>query len=192
MNISYSNLLEKAVNDSLSLGLLTPEDVPSLCLTKIPEGDIFPLLKIFSEHLYSIGFSSSKSLNGSCILVHDQLQQFLHRHKIAAHMTIGSMHGQGWDYCAVPLDVLLNEMVNPDVHKEIKIHTWLTLDDASILDWTGQAWYDVQVKEDHPTERCLVYFSQGRQDDTHYYMPKFVGREFLLRTRSIDRVLKSR
>ncbi len=188
MHTRYHDLLKKAVDDSLSLGLLNSENAPKFCAGKISQESVFALLRQFCEHLYSIGFSQSISLSGNCIRVHDELQQFLLYHGIDAHMTIGSMHGQGWSYCAESLDALLNEMADPDSQREIRIHTWLTLNDASIIDWTGQAWYDVQAKENHPAEKCLVYLPQGQQDETHYYIPKFVGREFLYRTRSIVRV----
>jgi len=188
MHTRYLDLLKEAVDDSLSLGLLNSERAPTFCAKKIPKENVLPLLGPFCDHLYSIGLSQSVSLSGNCIRVHDELQQFLLYHGIDAHMTIGSMHGQGWSYCAESRDVLLNEIADPDSGREIRIHTWLTLNDASIIDWTGQAWCDVQAKENHPAEKCLAYFPQGQQNETHYYMPKFVGREFLYRTRSIVRV----
>ena len=191
MKRNYRDLLARAIEASRSLGLLSTGNQPSFTSQEIPKESILELLPNFTNHLYSSGLSCSESLNGNCILVHDQLQQFLLYCGVDSHMTIGSMHGQGWDYCATSIDQLKNELNNPDISREIRVHTWLTLSDASIIDWTGQAWYDVQAQENHPAESCLVYFPQGQQDETHHYMPQLIGRDFLVRTNCIAHALTS-
>gem|GEM_PF-1889453 len=188
MKDDYKNLVRKAVSASTSLGLLSENNAPSFSSDDIQASLIHPILGEFVEHLYSRGLDSSRSLNGNCIHVHDQLQAHLQRRGVESHLTIGSMHGQGWDYCSTSLDELLAEMTDPDPEREIRAHTWLTLNDGSVLDWTGQAWYDIQANANHPAESCLVYFQQGVQDEMHYYHPVLVGREYLIRTGSIRRV----
>lgn len=79
-------------------------------------------------------------------------------------------------------------MTDPDPERKIRAHTWLTLNDGSVLDWTGQTWRDAQASANHAAEFCLVYFQQGAQDETHYYHLVLVGREYLIRTGSIRRV----
>ena len=189
MNESYRELVRKAVDTSLSLGLLQRSEAPSFSSGKIAQSSIFGHLGEFNRHLHSLGFRDSRSLSGHCIQIHDHLQMFLQHHGVESHITIGSMHGHGWAYCSVPMDHLLAELKDPDLSGEVRVHTWLTLNDASILDWTGQAWYDTQTNENHPAESCLVYFAQGEQDESHYYNPVFVGREYLVRTGSIRRVV---
>ncbi|MDI9271840.1 hypothetical protein [Stenotrophomonas sp. PFBMAA-4] len=188
MKDDYKNLVRKAVSASTSLGLLSENNAPSFSSDDIQASLIYPILWEFEERLYSLGLDSSRSLNGNCIQVHDQLQDHLQRRGVESHMTIGSMHGQGWDYFPTSVDALLAEMADPHPEREIRAHTWLTLNDGSVLDWTGQAWYDTQVNENHPAGSCLVYFQQGVQNETHYYHPVLVGREYLIRTGSIRRV----
>lgn len=183
--------MEEAVATSISLGLLRESEAPSFISNGIHQSSLSNIFREFTQHLYSLGLDSSISLSGNCILVHDHLQACLRHHGVESHMTIGSMHGQGWNYCSTSMDQLLAELTNPDSNREIRVHTWLTLNDASVLDWTGQAWYDTQVNEDHPAESCLVYFPQGAQNETHHYKPFLVGREYLARTGSIRHMLTS-
>ena len=191
MKENYPNLVRKAVATSISLGLLGESNAPTFRSNEIHGSSLSSILREFTQHLYSLGFDSSRSLSGSCIHVHDHLQACLQHHGVESHMTIGSMHGQGWDYCSTGMDQLLAELTNSDTSREIRVHTWLTLNDASVLDWTGQAWYHTQVNENHAVESCLVYFPQGVQDETHQYNPVLVGREYLVRTGSIRRMLTS-
>ena len=191
MKDDYKNLVRRAVATSTSLGLLSEKNAPTFNSDDIQEGLIRPILWEFAEHLHSLGLDSSRLLNGNCIKVHDQLQAHLLRHGVESHITIDSMHGQGWDYCSTSVDELLAEMADPDPNREIRVHTWLTLNDGSVLDWTGQAWYDTQVNENYPAKSCLVYFQQGVQSETHYYHPVLVGWEYLIRTGSI-RVVPTR
>jgi hypothetical protein len=191
MKRNYLDLLARAVEASRSLGLLSTGNQPSFTSQEIPKESISGLLRNFTDYLYSRGLSCSESINGNCVMIHDQLQKFLDYYGVDSHITIGSMHGQGWDYCQTSIDQLKSELSNPDISREIRVHTWLTLNDASILDWTGQAWCDVEIRENHPAESCLVYFPQGQQDETHHYMPQLVGREFLVRTHCIAHVRTS-
>ena len=191
MNNHYRNLLDRAVEESRALGLLHPGYQLCFDSSDIAEERILGCLGNFVANLYLAGLKDSESLNGRCIEVHDKLQKFLTHYGIESHMTIGSMHGQGWSYCDTDAAYLAQELSSPEISNEVRVHTWLTLKDATIVDWTGQAWYDVQAKENHPAERCLVYFPQGKQDETHHYMPRFVGREFLERTGCIARVRTS-
>lgn len=187
MKDDYKDLVRRAVSTSVSLGLLNENVAPTFNSDVIHERLIDSIAR-FTRHLHSLGLESSRSLNGNCIQVHDQLQAHLQRHGIESHMTIGSMHGQGWHYGSASTDELLAELEGPDRAREIKIHTWLTLNDASVLDWTGQAWYDTKVNEDHPVEACLVYLPKGVQCERHYYKPLLVGREYLIRIGSIRRM----
>ncbi|WP_313437076.1 hypothetical protein [Stenotrophomonas sp.] len=188
MKDDYKSLVRKAVSASTSLGLLREKNAPSFSSDDIQASLIYPILREFEERLYSLGLDSSRSLNGNCIQVHDQLQAHLQHRGVESHLTIGSMHGQGWDYCSTSVDELLAEMADPDPEREIRAHTWLTLNDGSVLDWTGLASWHTQENENHPAASCLVYFKQGVQSETHYYHPLLVGREYLIRTGSIRRV----
>lgn len=183
--MKYLDSLAKAIENSRRLGLLEPDTDPDFTSPVIPEERVFAALRDFTPRLYEQGLSSSSSLSGNCIQVHDQLQSFLSLRGINTHMTIGSMHGEGWSYCVTSVDKLKSELLKPNKGGEIRVHTWLTLGDASIIDWTGQAWYDVQVHENHPAERCLVYFPQGGQNETHYYIPYLVGRDYLIKTHCV-------
>jgi hypothetical protein len=97
------------------------------------------------------GRALPRSLNGNCVQVHDQLRALLQCGGVESHMTIGSMHGQGWDYFSTSVDELLVEMADPDAEREIRAHIWLTFNDGSVLDWTGQDRLGVTPKQTKTT-----------------------------------------
>ncbi len=183
----YKELFSRAIEATRSLGLVHGMREFVFPERGVSHDHVGVILGEFIGDLYRKGLSDSASLSGNCIQIHDQLFGFMERSGIQAHMTVGSMHGNGWSYCRTSIDQLKAELEHPDSFREIEIHTWLTLNDGSIIDCTGQAWYDMQIGEVHPVEKCLVYIPQGNQDPSHYYTPYIVGYDFLYRTGCISR-----
>lgn len=93
MKDDYKNLVRKVVSASTSFGLLSENNAPSFNSDGIQGGLIYPILREFLECPYSLGLDSSRSLNGNCIHIHDQLQAHLYPRGVESHVTIGSMHG---------------------------------------------------------------------------------------------------
>ncbi|MDT7518142.1 hypothetical protein RAE19_05240 [Rhodoferax sp. TBRC 17660] len=191
MENKYIKSLKLAVNNSRDLELLQSDRDPDFTLATISKEVILAILNDFVPHLYRLGLSSSSLLNGNCIQVHDQLQSFLLLRGISSYMTIGSMHGGDWSYCQTSIEKLKNDLVRASRDEAIRVHTWLTLGDASIIDWTGGAWHDVQSQLDQPAEKCLTYFPQGAQDADYYHLPYLLGRDFLIKTNCICHVRRT-
>lgn len=112
MNIDYRTLFIQATNDSIALGLLPPEGKSTIDPSAVSEDRTIQYLPKFISFLYFCGLGDSEALNSNCIEVHEKLQSFLGFWGIYSHMTIGSMHGLGWDYCATDLPSLIAELDN--------------------------------------------------------------------------------
>lgn len=189
--MDYKSEFEKAVRQTWELNLsLHGKPLPLMAET-IPQKNVLTVLRECIPHLLQQGFHSSKELNGHCVSVHLIIKKLLKQFfELECHITIGSMHGKGWDYCAMSYSYIREELTSPSQNEELKAHIWLTLPDGSIIDWTGQAWCDMQVKENHVLEECLVYLQPHEFNPEHYYKPYLVGEEFLVRTRTIDPIFK--
>lgn len=181
----YQKSLTKAVDKSRGLGLISACGAPRFDSPKIPKESLLPVLEEFIDLLYDRGIVNASSLNAKCIPIHDELQRFLESLGFESHLTIGSMHGNDWLYGAVSSAYLEKELVKPDIEAELRVHTWITLNDTSIVDCTGQAWCYLQMNEDQPTERCITYLAPEEQTAFRYYTPLLIGREFLFRTGSL-------
>jgi len=187
MEIDYRAALLQALATTRRLDLASADPDPIFMSQAVDKRGVLGMLGDFITHLYSQGLERSSALNGNCVMVHDQLQSYLAFHDVPSHMTIGSMCGDGWKYFDTSLADLERELAQPNGAEEIRVHTWLTLDDGSLLDWTGQAWLDVMTGAEHKAEDCLIFMHQDEHATDRYYSPLLIGNEFLMRTNCIDR-----
>lgn len=187
--MNYKVEFEKAVLQTWELNLnLHGKPIP-LMTDPIPKENVLLVLGECIPYLKQNGYFSSQELSGKCVAVHLLIKSILRQaFGLESHITIGSMHGNGWKYCAMSYSYIREELQSPSTTEELKAHIWLTLPDGSIVDWTGQAWYDLQTKETHELENCLVYLAPNEFNPEHYYRPYLVGEEFLVRTGTIDPV----
>lgn len=184
--MNYKVEFENAVGKTLEFDLRLHENPLPLENTPIPEQNIFFVLRHCIPLLQQQGYFSSKDLSGNCVDVHLLVKRALKMYfGLKCFITIGSMHGKDWDYCTMSYEYIRKELDEPNLQSELKAHIWLTLPDGSIVDWTGQAWRDQQVKESHELSQCLLYFSASDFSADHYYKPYLVGEEFLIRTGTI-------
>lgn len=184
--MNYKIDFEKAVRKTLELDLNLYGSPLPLESSPIPEQNIFYFLRHCIPFLHQQGYFSSKDLNGNCVDVHLTVKRVLKElFGLECFITIGSMHGKGWDYCEMSYAYIRKELDEPNLQGELNAHIWLTLPDGSIVDWTGQAWYDQKAGESHDLSQCLVYFSPTYFFAEHYYKPYLVGEEFLIRTGTI-------
>lgn len=181
--MDYKIAFENAVAQTLGLGLTLNANPIPLHVSPISKEQMQPALVQCIRILRERGYFTSKELNTKCVDVHLLIKQFLKfMFDIETHITIGSMKVQGWDYCSMTYNYILQELASPNFHQEIRAHVWLTLPDGSIIDWTGQAWHDIQIGEVHSVENCLLYFSPNEFRDDLYHKPYLVGEDFLLKT----------
>lgn len=184
---NYKDAFQAAVQKTMEWNL--GEDLPfsKLEAPPISREMIFQITPNLIPQLVQHGFVDSHSLAGNCIQVNAWLADLLAYFGVKSVMTIGSMcleHG----YVYMPLDYekLHAELNAPQPDKDIGVHVWLTLEDGSIVDWVGPAWYDQKIGKNYPVNECLDVLSQGVFDDSPYsYKPYLVGSEYLKKTGAI-------
>lgn len=187
--MDYKFDFEKAVHQTCELNLNLHGNPLPLKAEKIPKENVLCVLGECMPYLLQNGYFSSQELSGNCVAVHLLIKSVLkQRFGLECYITIGSMHGEGWNYCAMSYSYIQQELKSPNPNTELQAHIWLTLPDGSIIDWTGQAWCDLQEKITHKLEECLVYLAPNEFNPEHYYKPYLVGEEFLVRSGTIDPV----
>lgn len=92
----------------------------------------------------------------------------------------------GFVYMGLDYDTLQAELNSPQPDKGLRAHVWLTLEDGSIVDWVGPAWYDHFLGRNYPVDECMDVLSQGIFGDSPYrYKPYLVGDECLKKVGAI-------
>lgn len=186
--MDYKQRFIAAVNKTRELGLPIEGSPLPIKKKQLSERKISKVHIVCSSHLKAAGYHNSRDLNTKCFGVH-ALVQFVMKDmlNIDSHITIGSMHGHGWDYCPMTYNKIKEEISNPDVNQVLEAHAWLTLPDGAVIDWTGQAWRDTHADNIHDSADCMLYLAPGKFREDHYYKPYLVGMEYLYRTDAMPR-----
>lgn len=184
---NYKDNFQAAVQKTLEWSL--GEDLPFLKLaaTPISRDAIYGITQNLIPQLRRFGFADSRSLAGKCIQVNHWLAELLADFGVKSVLTIGSMHLEnGITYMGQDYKMLQEELSSPQLDKGLRVHVWLTLEDGSIVDWVGPAWYDQIAGRNYPVEECMDVLSQGIFGDSPYsYKPYLVGHEYLKKVGAI-------
>lgn len=191
---NYKDAFQAAVQKTIEWNL--GGDLPFYKL----EGPLISREMIFQVALHLIpqleqhGFIDSRSLAGNCLQVNAWLADLLARVGVKSVMTIGSMSLEsGMVYMPLDYEKLHVELNAPQPDKDIGVHVWLTLEDGSIVDWVGPAWYDQMIGSNYSVNECMDVLPQGIFGDSPYsYKPYLVGSEYLKKIGAIRRELLMR
>ena len=154
----------------------------------IPIEEINSILRLCVETLHRGGYTDSQTLAGNCIPVHTLLNDTIRRSlDIITFITIGDRY---WDekdiYCEMSYEAISKELKNPDITKPLKAHTWLTLTDGTIIDFTSEAHLDIiERRGNHPLVECCKMLKPNEVEDNGYYRPFLIGAAFLFETGSV-------
>ncbi|MCT6698366.1 hypothetical protein [Rheinheimera sp. 4Y26] len=184
--MQYTGLFESAVRMTEELGLKLVMPKQFFCSEEISSEKLHAMVSAFVPFFKSNGYFSSKDLNKNCVQVHIAAQNlFKEMFGIDSYLTIGSMHGDGFDYCAISYEEIKSEIKKPNLAQELRAHIWLTLSDGSIFDWTGLAWYLENCGITAPLEECAMHIPLNTTMKELRYKPFLIGKDYLVVTGTI-------
>lgn len=150
--------------------------------------EIRSMLGVAVKALYRHGYKNSSMLAKKCIPVHLLVQQEIASLLgLTTYITIGDRFWADDDiYCKMSYDDIKTELNSPQILNPIKCHTWLTLTDGTILDFTSEAHLDVITDRGiHPTEKCFQVILPSDSSANSYHRPFLVGDDFLYKTGAV-------
>lgn len=140
------------------------------------------IVKSSIDFFKSFGCLSSSDLAHQCIPLNIFLRNYLReRLSIESFITVGSVILNGeWVYGVASYEAITKELLKPDKENPLSIHTWLTLNDGSVLDCTLEGYLDVKLgRGEHRIDECMGFFSSGVTPSGDTYIPFLVGEDFL-------------
>ncbi|MDH0380663.1 hypothetical protein [Comamonas aquatica] len=187
---NYREKFQNAIQTTQDWGLQQGLAFTELQNLGIDRSAIYAITEKMLPKLLQAGFVDSKSLAGNCIQINSWLAQHLADHGVKSVITMGSMYLEhGFVYMALTHDALKAELDAPSPDEGLKVHAWLTLEDGTIVDWVGPAWYDQFIGSNYPVRECMDVLMHGHFGDSPYrYLPYLVGDEFLRRVGAVRRV----
>ncbi|MBC9071974.1 hypothetical protein IAI53_08365 [Thauera sp. CAU 1555] len=179
---SYKARFVSALKYTEKLGL-DPGEKPVPWRGKISLKKARDVLLLSREVLDAAGMRQSSDLAMNCVAVHLKLQSAIYHYlKMKTYITIGDIFWSDYVYCEMSHEAIEKELNNPMLGEPIKSHVWLTLQDGSILDCTGEAHLDLIFgREEHPLEQCLTFIPPDKNIEDGYRRPFLVGPEFLVK-----------
>lgn len=179
---NFKAACRKTIEWSLADGLKFTELRPTDLIREL----VFEQASILIPQLQKLGFHNSESLAGNCIEVNSILAEHLSSLGVPCVLTIGSMHVDDYVYMPISYSALQSEIESPNLNGALAVHVWLTLEDGTIVDWTGPAWFDQMTGANFPLNECMDVLMQGKFGDSPYkYMPYLVGDGFLKKVGAI-------
>jgi hypothetical protein len=184
--VSYKEKFAAALNKSIELGLQVDSDLLPFNRQELNAQERQELLALCSEILPQLGFETSSDLASRCIEVHTTIQSAIKMILgIDSTITIGDIHWpeHNYVYCKTSYERLIDELGSPNHEADIKLHTWLTLVDGSILDCTSQAHADLLFdRGERPIHECFSFIPLNEDNG---YTPYLVGSHFLYKIGAI-------
>ncbi|MBW3163053.1 hypothetical protein [Ferrimonas balearica] len=117
------------------------------------------------------------------------LHELINNHiGVNCYVTIGDHYWHDCVYCEMSYEKAEQELLSPDTSKPIDAHVWLTLEDGTVMDFTGEGHRDIIWKRgDFPVEECVSIIDPDVKldDKKGYHRPFFVGLGYLINTGSI-------
>ena len=150
--------------------------------------EIKSILRVCVDALYQSGYTNSETLAAKCVPVNMIINEHVERILgIKTHLTIGDRYWSDKDiYCEMSYEAISRELKTPDVTQPINAHVWLTLSDGTIIDFTGEAHFDVlQSRGNFPVEQCYQVIRPDDAKENDFHRPFLVGNDFLFKTGSI-------
>ncbi|MBB2777204.1 UNVERIFIED_ORG: hypothetical protein HNP28_002527 [Comamonas terrigena] len=187
---NYRENFQNAIQTTQDWGLQQGLAFTQLQNLGIDRPAVYAITEKMLPKLLQAGFVDSKSLAGNCIKINSWLAEHLASHGVKCVITIGSMcldHGKV--YMPLTYEALKAELDAPNINKDIDIHAWLTLEDGTIVDWVGPAWYDQFIGRNYPVNECMDVLMHGHFGDSPYrYLPYLIGDEFLRKVGAVRKV----
>ncbi|MCD9474422.1 MULTISPECIES: hypothetical protein [Photobacterium] len=154
---------------------------------KLSKKELNNIIKLAVDYLIDNGFKWSHQIAFKCGAIHYILSEYLSSKNIINEVTIGDLYadGEAWmDYSTI--DELLKEAHSPDVNKEINFHCWITLGDGTVLDFTHLAEHYKNSGQCVDIISCLCVIKANTYNPIHYYIPRIVGREYILKSKVFE------
>jgi len=147
--------------------------------------EIKEILSIAVFGLLQEGYKDSTALAGNCVPVNMLINHALQSLKgINSYITIGDRYWSENDiYCEMSYTSIVEELKHPNITKPIKAHTWITLTDGTIIDFTSEAHLDVlHDRGVFPVEKCYQVIRPDSDITSGFHRPFLIGTDFLFKT----------